>query len=56
MQAEEPASGAGGAEQIDPRGDMLKLKGDGEVTPGGLVPPYEGRTTSSSDEEKKKDA
>lgn len=45
------------AEQIDPRGDMLKIDDSGDTTdPGVPVPPYEGRTTSHDDESKKESA
>jgi hypothetical protein len=32
-------------QQQDPRGDLLKARPGGETEPGGLIPPYEGRTT-----------
>ncbi|MGH9069951.1 MAG: hypothetical protein ACRDX8_01980 [Acidimicrobiales bacterium] len=39
------------AEQIDPRGDMLKTDDSGDVVdPGVPIPPYEGRTTGTHEQ------
>ncbi len=43
------------AEQIDPNGDILKIDDSGDVIePGGLIPPYEGRTTGPHEHSEEK--
>ena len=37
-------------QQQDPRGDLLVERPGGATAPGGLVPPYEGRTTSTHEQ------
>lgn len=49
MEAERQTSPS--SEQIDPSGDMLHIDDSGDVVePGGLIPPYEGRTTGRDDD------
>ncbi|HEX3426720.1 MAG TPA: hypothetical protein VHT30_11350 [Acidimicrobiales bacterium] len=49
--ANEPIEGQSDLEQQqDPRGDLLKERPGGETEPGGLVPPYEGRSTGPHEE------
>lgn len=49
--ANEPIEGQSDLEQQqDPGGDLLKERPGGETEPGGLVPPYEGRSTGSHEE------
>jgi hypothetical protein len=38
-------------QQQDPRGDLLAKRPGGETEPGGWVPPYEGRTTGTHEQE-----
>lgn len=37
-------------QQQDPRGDLLKARPGGDTEMGGLVPPYEGRTTGAHEQ------